>query len=428
MLSQQTKTIKKIILDYKNNIPPSKIVKKYNLSNKTLIYYYLSKFKIPRKKKMRKYSEEEIKRIIREYKNGISLKCISKEFNVTPHAVYAVLKRRKIYKKSPPLFTEKEKEKIIKLYLRGCNTNELAKKYGVSPTSIINLLKKNNVKTRSRLEARELRMKKIKPQRGMTKNKALLLGLLLADGSETKNQITLNTKDKILPELAINLVNKIYGVSGKINKKARKITWFSKALQNDVRKYVSSIVHKPNKKITFSETLLNDEKYYTNFLRGYFSADGAVILNVNKEGRLRREISLDCYNTSLFCLITKLLRKLNIKFSVYNNMQISIHSENELKKFKRKIGFLPLKIQKSKVWKNFRKDILLDIVIKSYSNKFVHKFKNKLDGYRYLKSLYKRMELEKMRKIYKPMLAKPGSIEDLKRKDMIFEPKLDGNY
>jgi hypothetical protein len=30
-------------------------------------------------------------------------------------------------------------------------------------------------------------------------------------------------------------------------------------------------------------------------------------------------------------------------------------------------------------------------------------------------------------KKFKPMLAELGNLEDLKRKDLIFEPKLDGN-
>lgn len=58
---------------------------------------------------------------------------------------------------------------------------------------------------------------------------------------------------------------------------------------------------------------------------------------------------------------------------------------------------------------------------------FIKKFDSAEVGMRYLKEKYDEL-VKRMEKKFKPMLAQIGKREDLKRKDLIFEPKLDGNY
>jgi predicted DNA-binding protein YlxM (UPF0122 family) len=377
--------IKSALIDYRNKkLLLEEIARKWKISICTL-YYYIKKFNVPRRLK-KNYTQKEIKKTIKYYDSGLKVRDIAKLTGLTPDVVYDLLK--KAGKKFNRLNKLRDfSKKIAEEYKSGISFRKFGRKYNVSPTTIRRLLKKLKIRFRNHKEGAKLTRKSVLPQKGINKNKSLLIGLLLADGSEAHNGINFASCDNSLRSYVIKLVKKIYGVEGKDDGKTR-VRWYSKEILDDLHKYLPTLIHKPSAHTHVPTSIIKSIEFSKSFLRGFFSCDGSVVLTINKDGYLRREISLFCANTRLFDDICRMLRKLKIPYKSHKKYNIiSICSKDGIVKFKEKIGLLPVKIN-GKRWKGFTKNELLELVVLTFSQDLKRRFKS----YEKLKRWYKKFK------------------------------------
>ena len=379
---------KLVVLDYKRGLPLKKVMEKWKISM-GLIYYYLNKVETP--KRVHHYTIEEAQRMMDDYKAGVPLKEIGRRFNISESSVYHILKRRCFIftRNGNRKIEEGDLENISELYKKGLSTQQIAEKYGVTKSRIGYWLKKQGVILKTPNEWNKSRRKKIKPQCGMTKDKAIFFGLLLSDGSESKkaNNITFAGKDKFVDNFSIKLVEKIYGIKGREDNKQRRIVWYSESMRDDLHLYVPTIVHSPQTETHIPKEIVNNEKFHRAFLKAYFSCDGSVTICIGKDGRISRNVSVLSRNLNLADDIGIILSKLKIRYT-NNKGVVQIGTQEGLKCFKEKIGFFPVLIQKGKNWRGCTKDKLLELVILSLSKDFKKSFRNKEEGYSYLMNLY----------------------------------------
>ena len=108
------------------------------------------------------------------------------------------------------------------------------------------------------------------------------------------------------------------------------------------------------------------------FLQVVFSTDGCIEFYKNKYKKgnkeiIQRRISLSSYNPYLLKQFNEILTSLGFKTSITKN-EIRIAGLKQILKFQKEIGFLDgVKISsKSRKWKDYDKNKLLNIVIDSY--------------------------------------------------------------
>lgn len=426
--------------DYENGQTPLKISRKRNVSV-SLIYYYLNKFGMQRIRKS--VSEHVVARIINGYKAGVTLKDLAEINGVKPGTVDYIIKKNNVLPKRIHFYTDTETEtmkryyragktfkeiaertglsrdsiyhilrrrafkfnrnsglsrrvipenqaaKVIDMYEKGSSTEKIAKIYGVVKSTAARYLRKHGISIRTITECNIIRRKKIMPQIGMTKDKALLLGLLLSDGSEASkaNSITLACKDKNTGHFAMDLVKKIYGINGKEYGDQGRIIWHSENMKDDLHKYVNTIVHNIPIKTNISEDIINNKTFSSAFLRGYFSCDGTVGLNVDKKGRIIRNITAFSRNIFLAEYLVRALWHLKIHH-IFHNGCIAISTKEGIRAFHENIGFLPVKIQKGNRWVGNHKDMLLRTLLKTLEDDFPKRFESQQEGYVKLKAAY----------------------------------------
>lgn len=391
-----------VVLDYINGLKLEQITKKWKVSVRS-IYNYLNKSNVPRRRKLNNYTPEQVQRMIKLYKEGFPLKDIANTFNITTKAVWGVLHRRGVkFNRKNRKLSDEQMRKIIKSYIHGKSAYRLAKRYGVSENTIKNWLRKFGIRLRNVNEVNKMKRQRIKKQNGMTKDKALLFGLLLADGTESKKgSITFTNYDKFLLNLVLDIGRRIYGIRGRIYEGKRMVTkvmFNSLNMLEDLHKYIPTLIHKPDTRTFIPKEIMNNLDFAKIFLKGYYSCDGAVILKVDKRGYLGREVVLNCHNQQLLSDIREILRRLNIKFSAHGTF-IEISSQEGLSMFKNEIGFFPVSIRKGVHWKGFKKDKLLELIIRTFSRDFPKHFSSKEEGYNYLKMKYKDLTTKSIKNI-----------------------------
>lgn len=184
------------------------------------------------------------------------------------------------------IWSEDQKRYIISEYtIRDRTLNSLSVEFNVQPQSIRNLLRKEKI---------EITSKKIRnyPRNSDyfevidSSEKAYWLGMMLSDGSVTSNHsINLRLKDK-------EHIEKFQKAIGAINHKIIEIRddrWekvcytynlsFKDAkMEKDLAKY-GCVQNKTY--IGFSFPLI-EEKFYYDFIRGYFDGDGSIYYTSNK--------------------------------------------------------------------------------------------------------------------------------------------------
>jgi ribosomal protein S13 len=389
--------VDQIILDYKNGLSLKQIAKKWKIHEHS-VYKYLERVNInPNRQKS--FSKKEIKQIIDYYSNlNLTIKQIALKFGVHPETIRRILEKNDVETRVKiKRLSQDQIQEIIKEYQNGKGSTKLAEKYKVRPSTILNWLKKFNVKVRNLQEVGIQQRKTIKPQNGLTKDKALFFGLMLSDGTEKSNGLLLaNTDDEFLESFSVSLVKKIYGIEGRKSVSDKGVVWHSMNMLEDVHKYVPSIIHHSNSSTNIPEIILEDPELAKPFLKGYFSCDGSIILLVEKDGGLVRNIVLGCSNIYLFEGICKILQNLGIGISTSNTdkreKRICLTNEVSIKNFREKVSLLPVKVCRGKYWKGCRKDMILDLLLLTYSENFPKKFKTRKEGLEFLHKKYLEME------------------------------------
>ncbi len=338
-----------------------------------------------------RYSNDEIKKMQKLYHDGITFKEISRIFNTHKDSPYHILKRRgfAFTRNKNRKIKEEDIPKIILLYKEGLSTQQIAERFDVTKSVIRTWLKKSLVKLRSSIETNKARSKPIKPQNGMTTDKALLIGMLLADGSESNKANSISfacNNDKIMQNFAINSFEKIYGITGKVEKDNTGVVWHSQLAKEDLHKYTNTIIHNSDSSVHTPKEILAESELAKEFLKGYFSCDGAVQINIDKNGNIAKCLSTYSKNNALFSGLVDCLILLKIPFTTHKNF-IRISTKKGIIRFHKIVGLNPVEIQKGKYWIGCKKDKLLEMIVRNFDKKITH-FNSKIEGYTFLKNFY----------------------------------------
>jgi transposase len=150
-------TKKKIIKDYGSGLSASKLAKKYNLNTAT-IYNYLNKWGVELNrpfKGTKQYSVEMAKKVFEMYNEGLSIKKIASDLNVSENTVSHFLKyynyidypKNRISSLKIKL-SDSEISEAALLYEKGLGLTNLASKFSVSTSTMRRLLSDFGVEIR----------------------------------------------------------------------------------------------------------------------------------------------------------------------------------------------------------------------------------------------------------------------------------------
>ena len=159
---------------------------------------------------------------------------------------------------------------------------DICKKYQISNYAFNNILKKYNIKKYDYHELLPQNQRKFPLNEDFflkqSSNMAYVLGILASDGTVRKNtneiKLTLSAVDKNFLESLYNLIGGRPIKEYTDSKGYSNVTWrfSSKIIKNELAKY--NIV--PNKTHTFKFPKLLEERYWIDFIRGYFDGDGCI--------------------------------------------------------------------------------------------------------------------------------------------------------
>ena len=232
---------------------------------------------------MSKITESIGKEIISKYNNGIKVKDIVKEYNISQQTINRYLKSQNISKikyRSCRRFDKNKENQIIELYKKGYSQKEIAILYNTFNTSIRRVLLRNNIILRG--SSNIIRLCKHNPFKKNDEYSDYFLGLLVTDGGMTKEKdssrnyginLSLSEVDSYMIELFRNWASP----NSKITKTYQKI--------NGSYMYSVTITNKEaeewlRRKANFYRKSYEAKLYIPlnwNILRGIFDGDGGFL-------------------------------------------------------------------------------------------------------------------------------------------------------
>jgi hypothetical protein len=263
-----------------------------------------------------------------------------------------------------------------------------------------------------------------------------LIGLILSDGgiSFSHNNAEIfftNTSEKLI-EIFTSISKELFGVEPKIRRKAGKFFQINLPSKNAAN-FLLSLINTGRKKrcnrvpicpklkgmtngscivcspikirndifplIKLPDFIKNDRQNKIEFLKAMFSCDGGVALFPRRgKGKLRieREVFLACKHPLLREMVIELLSSLGIQAkNDEKKNKVLIRDFENMRKFKDIIGFIDgvLVTRNSKTWRNFEKNKILDIALKTFeiskplTTGLWSKFNSKQEIISFLKSL-----------------------------------------
>ena len=131
---------------YIGGIKVRELAENYHVSTQTIHRLLKSNdIKLDRVRAQTKFTQEEEKRICKEYKDGNSAKVLGNKYNVHKQTIGRILNRNNVIITKNKITPEIENE-ICKEYQKNATTGELAIQYDVSRKTILKYLNKNKIK------------------------------------------------------------------------------------------------------------------------------------------------------------------------------------------------------------------------------------------------------------------------------------------
>lgn len=228
-------------------------------------------------------TENDKIQIINLYKQGVTYQEIGDKFGVTKGRISQIIHRAGFKKHNKNLLhTYDDVVVMYNMYLNGCKVDKIAKLYNIARSSVYKLFAKYEFE----LEQDRKYVYKINNSyfdNIDTPNKAYILGLLWADGSNcTKNNtvgLTLQEKDKhILDEISIEMESdrplyfkKIHETNPK-KQNCYSFTIYNRHISERLMEYGMY----PNKTYILKWPNNLDNKLVSHFLRGFTDGDGTI--------------------------------------------------------------------------------------------------------------------------------------------------------
>lgn len=256
--------------------------------------------------------------IVKLHTNGLTYKEIASKYETSASTIGRLL-RKNGYNTRTIRTVELENE-ICNKYIENIDNTikKLSIEFKMSESTISKILKQHNIAIiKSNVLNKRYQIDEHYFDEIDTPNKAYILGLLYADGNNSKQgsiSISLQEQDKSILE-KINHELKYTKELTFINYKKKSEKWSNQYQLRISNKYMSKQLSKlgviPNKSLTLQFPDWLDKKYYSHFIRGYFDGDGCIPKKVSEK-------HLSMIGTENFCKVVKYIleSELNIHSSI----------------------------------------------------------------------------------------------------------------
>lgn len=236
------------------------------------------------------FTQDDKTLIIKRFLSGETIRHIADDYNVKYISIYRIVKKFKEPRFSYHSFSMEAKNDIKSMYLSGYSTVKIAKKYNTSHKTIARVLDEYEIK-RIGNGRRKYKLDEHYFDVIDTPNKAYILGLLYADGSNGKSKSTITISlqeedvdllERIRTELKSEKPLEYLDYSNKHDfgyhyKNQYRLLFFSAHMCRTLE----AIGMVPNKSLvlTFPDI---DPTLHSHFIRGYFDGDGCFCKSLSK--------------------------------------------------------------------------------------------------------------------------------------------------
>lgn len=244
--------------------------------------------------------------LIKDYQNLYTIKELSQKYHITQGDVKKILKNKDIYirtaaetwilKRNKGFSLEQIESIVVDNYVnKKFGQLKSGRQFGLSDRTVKNILLKNNIQIRNLHESicvanqtndRTTQYYEKNPNffKEENSNMAWLLGFLASDGNISKNgnriRIELSVVDKEILERIKEIVKIENPIKIRENKRGfvfASLDWSCAEHKKDLEKY--NII--PQKTYTLLPPTKLNEKFYIDYIRGYFDGDGTIYQRSN---------------------------------------------------------------------------------------------------------------------------------------------------
>lgn len=288
--------------------------------------------------------------LIKDYQNLYTIKELSQKYHIGQDKVRKILKEENIYIRTPS-------ETLILKKNKGFSLNQIesividnyvnkkfgqlksGKQFGLSAQTVKKILLKNNIKIRDLHESicianqtndRTVQHYEKNPNffKKESSDMAWLLGFLASDGNISKNGNKIRIELSIVDKEILEKIKEVVGIENPIRIREDKrgfvfasLEWSCSEHKKDLEKY--NIV--PKKTYILSPPTKLNEKFYIDYIRGYFDGDGTINLN-SSHGRKSLRWGICGASKPVLEWIIKVLE------NEYNIPAINIHKDSSHEK------------------------------------------------------------------------------------------------
>lgn len=248
--------------------------------------------------------------LIKDYQNLYTIKELSQKYHITQSDVKKILKNKDIYirtaaetwilKRNKGFSLEQIESIVVDNYVnKKFGQLKSGRQFGLSDRTVKNILLKNNVQIRNLHESicvanqtndRTTQHYEKNPNffKEENSNMAWLLGFLASDGNISKNGNRIRIELSIVDKEILERIKEIVKIENPIKIRENKrgfvfasLDWSCAEHKKDLEKY--NII--PQKTYTLLPPTKLNEKFYIDYIRGYFDGDGTINLNLTHGGK-----------------------------------------------------------------------------------------------------------------------------------------------
>lgn len=248
--------------------------------------------------------------LIKDYQNLYTIKELSKKYHITQGDVKKILKNKDIYirtaaetwilKRNKGFSLEQIESIVVDNYVnKKFGQLKSGRQFGLSDRTVKNILLKNNIQIRNLHESicvanqtNDRTTQHYEKNSNFFKeensNMAWLLGFLASDGNISKNENRIRIELSVVDREILERIKEIVKIENPIKIRENKrgfvfasLEWSCAEHKKDLEKY--NII--PQKTYTLLPPTKLNEKFYIDYIRGYFDGDGTINLNLTRGGK-----------------------------------------------------------------------------------------------------------------------------------------------
>lgn len=248
--------------------------------------------------------------LIKDYQNLYTIKELSQKYHITQGDVKKILKNKDIYirtaaetwilKRNKEFSLEQIESIVVDNYVnKKFGQLKSGRQFGLSDRTVKNILLKNNIQIRNLHESicvanqtndRTTQHYEKNPNffKEENSNMAWLLGFLASDGNISKNGNRIRIELSVVDKEILKRIKEIVKIENPIKIRENKrgfvlasLDWSCAEHKKDLEKY--NII--PQKTYTLLPPTKLNEKFYIDYIRGYFDGDGTINLNLTRGGK-----------------------------------------------------------------------------------------------------------------------------------------------